>query len=388
MDYQGQRLLLLQDRLDIAQGSVGIPPALVPLLALCDGTRDEASLCVAYQHETGIPLSPANLAQVLDHLDLALLLESPRFADAYAGALSAYRDLPSRPSALSGRGYPEEPAELAAVLASFCSGLEESPSGEAAVQGLICPHIDYGRGGRVYARTWLRAAGAARAADMVLVFGTDHVGSAGMLTLTRQRYATPWGPLPLATEVVDALADVLGDGTAFAEELHHRTEHSLELAINWLHYVLGDRRPAVLPVLCGSFHKFTDGSADPGESPRYDRAVAAVREATRGKRVLVVAAADFAHVGPAFDDPAPIGPRERAALRVADERRLVAACTGDAAAFFAVLREEGDRQRVCGLPPIYFALRLLDGAKGEVVTYDQCPAESDSVVSIAGVVYK
>ena len=93
-------------------------------------------------------------------------------------------------------------------------------------------------------------------------------------------------------------------------------------------------------------------------------------------------------MGPAFDDPAPLGPREHAALRAADERRLAAACTGDAAAFFAVLREEGDCQRVCGLPPIYFSLRLLDGAKGEVVTYDQCPAENGSVVSIAGVVFQ
>ena len=60
---------------------------------------------------------------------------------------------------------------------------------------------------------------------------------------------------------------------------------------------------------------------------------------------------------------------------------------GRADGFFGQLRDERDQRRVCGLPPIYLTLKLLDDARGEVVDYEQCPADemSGSLVSIAGV---
>ncbi len=49
-----------------------------------------------------------------------------------------------------------------------------------------------------------------------------------------------------------------------------------------------------------------------------------------------------------------------------------------------------DRNNVCGLPPIYLALRLLGETAGETVAYDQCPAdeENTSWVSVAGMVWR
>jgi hypothetical protein len=51
------------------------------------------------------------------------------------------------------------------------------------------------------------------------------------------------------------------------------------------------------------------------------------------------------------------------------------------------LQAEGDRRHVCGLPPIYLTLRLLDEAQGEPAGYALCPADvqGTSVVTIAGV---
>ena len=55
--------------------------------------------------------------------------------------------------------------------------------------------------------------------------------------------------------------------------------------------------------------------------------------------------------------------------------------------FFDAIRRVGDRNNVCGLPPIYLMLRLLPGTQGEVVAYDRCPADANgtSLVSICGV---
>jgi MEMO1 family protein len=43
-------------------------------------------------------------------------------------------------------------------------------------------------------------------ADLAIVFGTDHFSEGFPFSLTRQNYATPYGVLPTAVEIVDRLA--------------------------------------------------------------------------------------------------------------------------------------------------------------------------------------
>src|SRR5207248_2573323 len=159
---------------------------------------------------------------------------------------------------------------------------------------------------------------------------------------------------------------------AFEEELHHRREHSIELAAVWLHHVRGGAPCPVVPILCGSFHPYTEGELDAAADARIEAAVRAIRAATAGRRTLVVAAADLAHVGPAFGDAEGFDATARAALARADAELLRAVCAGDAEGFLGQLRAERDRRKICGLPPIYLMLRLLGPATGEVVAYDQC----------------
>jgi len=218
------------------------------------------------------------------------------------------------------------------------------------------------------------------------------MGSAGSITLTRQHYATPWGVLPTHQGAVDAMVEVLGEEAAFREEVHHRSEHSIELAAVWLHYVRGGVPCQVVPVLCGSFHHFTSGLAHPAEEERFDAVVTALRQALEGRNVLAVSAADLAHVGPAFGDPHPVSESEQRELSAADDELLRACCEGGADAFFQQVAAEQDRRRICGLPPTYLMLRFLGEARGEVVGYAQCPADHDggygSLVTIAGVLLR
>ena len=48
----------------------------------------------------------------------------------------------------------------------------------------------------------------------------------------------------------------------------------------------------------------------------------------------------------------------------------------------------GDRNRICGGPPIYLTLRMLEGAAGAPAGYEQCSADPQdaSFVSITGAV--
>jgi AmmeMemoRadiSam system protein B len=210
------------------------------------------------------------------------------------------------------------------------------------------------------------------------------------VTLTRQSYATPFGLLPTSGDVVAALAAALGEEAAFAEELNHRSEHSIELAAAWLHFVRDGEPVPLLPVLCGHFGDFVEGTADPARHGPFAAALDVLRPVMASRRTLVVAAADLAHSGPAFGDPYGLDFIARAQLHNADERLLSTVYAGDAAAFFQVLKAEGDRRHVCGLPPIYLALRLLGDARGEPAGYALCPADTKemSFVTIAGVILR
>jgi AmmeMemoRadiSam system protein B len=388
-------VLVLRDRQGLTDQVAFVPPALAVLLGLCDGTRDLDALRVAYELRTGQALSPSQVRDVVAQLDSALMLQSPRFQAVQAAALSEYRAAAFRQPALAGHAYPTDPDECRGVLQGYEGG-DRGDGGQPVAasagdaRGLVSPHIDYERGGPVYSRVWTLAAESLAEVDTVVVFGTDHHGSAGRMTLTRQHYATPFGVLETDGRIVDQVAGALGDDFAFDEELHHRTEHSIELAAVWLHYLLDGRACRLVPILCGSFHEYVAGSSDASADPRLEAALTALRGALAGRRALVVAAADLAHVGPAFGDERGFGLEERGLLRETDGALLGAICAGDAGEFLARVSADGDRWRVCGLPPIYLALRLLGGCVGQVVCYDQCPADQNggSWVSVAGVVLR
>ncbi len=386
---QGRPVLLLQDPLQLADKAVFIPQALAPVLAYCDGTRTLRELRASLMIRAGIQLSIGDLERIVGQFDEALLLENDRSAAAQQAALDDYRAAPFRPARLAGSGYPDHPEALGELLDDYIEALPgEALSDGDSLRGLVSPHIDYERGGPVYAQVWRRSEAAVREADLVIILGTDHNGGNGRITLTRQSYSTPCGVLPTDSDVVDAIAQAVGEEAAFEEELNHLGEHSIELAAVWMQHVRGGEPCPVVPILMGSFHHFVQGEADPTEDPTITNAVRALRSAIDGRPALVVAAADLAHIGPAFGDPQPVDGLGKARLKSADDELIATICTGDAEAFFQVIRGEGDRRNVCGLPPIYLMLRLLENARGEQAGYDRCPADphGTSFVSICGVV--
>lgn len=384
--HYGQRAIALQDPLQISTQVVILPQRLAPLLALCDGTRDLDMLRASLAVRGGVYLTPHEVEQIIRQLDDALLLDNERFAEAQQRILEEYRSAPCRRPALAGLSYPANPGMLRHYFQQLVERVPQNPPGDSAVRAVISPHIDYHRGGPVYAQVWAQAAPSIRKAELAVIFGTDHNGSLGQITLTRQHYATPFGTLPTDRGVVEALADALGAEAAFMEELHHRNEHSIELAVNWLHYFLDDREIPIVPILCGSLEHHVQNGTDPGADATMTTLIETLREVTSGRRVLWVAAADLAHVGPAFGDPMPLDLVTRAQLQAADERLLKAIKAGDPQGFFQSVQAERDRWRVCGLAPIYLTLQMVAPASGRIVAYERCPADAEngSVVTIAG----
>ena len=300
--------------------------------------------------------------------------------------------LPLRAPALAGAGYPDDPEKLLDALDDYCqeAGQEAVPDWEESlgrVVGVVSPHIDFARGWRTYVATWQRARAAVEEADLIILLGTDHSGSLGSFTLTSQSYSTPWGPLPTDTGLVDRLASILGEEEAFAQEVHHVGEHSIELAAVWLHYVAGRKPKRLLPVLCGPADAaLTAGGRD--AAPVWS-ALAMLSEVADLQKTLVVAAGDLSHVGPAFGDPLPLEPDEKSRVRSFDGQWLEVACSGSSDLLMDHVLLRGDPTRICGAAPIEYMLAILPDAHGQVLAYDQCPADEQfgCIVSVAGVLY-
>ena len=390
VDYQGQRMIYLHDSLGIARDGALIPQPLAPLLSLCDGTRSISGLRSGLLLRTGNTLPENVISQIIQQLDDALLLENGAYRDAAADVVRRYREARHRPPSHAGPVYPGDAAGLSSAMDEYCreTPVNQSDSPIGQLVGMLCPHIDYARGHKTYAELWQRARPSLDEINLVIIFGTDHSGGLGSLTPTRQSYYTPHGVLPTDTDLVDGLADSLGQTWAYAEEIHHINEHSIELASVWLHHFMDGRNCPVVPILCGSFHHFVAGKGSPWDDDGIASALAYLREATSSRNTLVVAAGDLAHLGPAFGDSAPLDTVARAKLAAEDSDSLADICDGDAVGFFERSRSESDTRRICGISPIYMMLELLNGTnlRGESMGYDQCPADQqgESVVSIAG----
>ncbi len=394
--HNGQTYFVLRDPLELHDGSLLLPQPFAAALSFFDGKRTVEEIAAAFALRFGFPLEPAVVDQLVEAVDEACLLENERSAAARRQKTEAYRQEPFRPARLAGLGYPQDPAQLFGLMESYLApfppvtaSADSAPAVPASWFGLLSPHIDYPRGGPVYAQVWQQAGDAIRAADLVVLLGTDHNGD-DPFTLTRQNYATPYGLLPTAQGAVDAVVDVIGEEAAFAGELRHINEHSLELVAVWLHHMRRGEPVEMVPILVGSLYRHIWNGSSPEEDRRINDVLAALTAAGRGRRVAVVASGDMSHVGAAFGGD-PLDDAARARVRQDDEDLIAAMRRGSASDFYDLIRGVRDRNNVCGVTPIYLMLRLLgDDVRGELHGYASCPADAEdaSAVTVCGMVFR
>jgi len=385
--YEGEPVFLIQDGLKLTQAAILLPQILGPLALLCDGKHTLPEIKATLEVQYGLPLPQNRIESLLEQFDKALLLENENYFRVRQKAIDDYRAAPFRPSALAGPSYPADPDELRGLLQGYLDQVNGVSSVSENSRGIISPHIDYQRGGSTYAQVWASSAEAVRQAELVIIFGTDHNGGLGTITLTPQNYASPLGMMPTDKELVDRLAEVLRPEQAFADELHHRGEHSIELALVWLQYLRDGEPCSMLPVLCGSFQHFMTGQANMEDEVKYKAFIEVLREEMTKRRTVVVAAGDLAHLGPAFDGP-PIDSVAYAQMKVDDTILIDTLNQGDAHTFFKLMQGGQYQRNVCGLSPFYFTLDVLGESQGQTIAYDRCPADHNdtSFVSVCGLV--
>jgi AmmeMemoRadiSam system protein B len=386
--HHGKAFLLLRDPLSLSDTMVLVPLGLAPVLSLCDGTFDDRHMREILAEEHGVRIDHAEIEDLLRTLDEAFLLENQRSSDAKEIALEEYRQAPFRPPILAGKSYPARVADLRKMLDGFTIDIGAPHPTLQEVRGLVSPHIDYMRGSRVYAEVWSAAAEAAQEAELVIILGTDHFGPDRIINLTQQDYSTPFGVLPTNKEIVSSLAETRTEEVTYEGELYHSSEHSIELAAVWLHFIRGGEPCELVPILCGSFAPYIRGDIALEEDKSLEQAVSVLKEISTRRRTLLVAAADLAHVGPIFGGE-PLDLPGHARLHRSDQELLDRICDGDSTGFLAAIQSEKDRDNICGTAPIYLTMSGLSPVKGQVVDYEHCPADEQdqSAVSVCGVLF-
>ena len=387
----GQQVLCLRDPTHLAESVISVSRQAAVIIGLFDGRHSLLDIQEAHARRFGALLFREQLLGLIHSLDEHLLLDSPRFARHLETLETTFREAATRPAQLAGRAYPADPQELRTQLDGFFGAIDgpggTPPSPEAAqLAGLVVPHIDFQRGGPCYAWGYREAAGAPTP-DRWVILGTVHAPIARPFALTRKSFQTPLGTADTDREFMDSLLARVGE-RYLDDEFAHRGEHSIEfLCVLLRHLVPGPLR--IVPVLCGSLHEAVEAGRSPGRGDVAEF-LAALREtsAEQGGRTVFVASADLAHVGPQFGDEDRITPEVLRVVETADREMLARAEAGDADGFFQAVARDGDRRRICGLPPIYAMLRLLEGSHGRLLRYGQWPDPNGTVTFAALALYE
>ena len=393
-EVHGQQVLCLRDPMHYTDSVVSISLQTAAILELFDGSHSLLDIQEAFARRFGMLLFREQLLQVVQSLDDCLLLDSPRFASHREAVEGDFRRTAKRPARLAGLSYPADPDTLRKELDGYFvadGGPGDTPPGPLAgrISGLVVPHIDFQRGGPCYAWGYRELAGASPV-DRWIILGTVHVPIVRPFALTRKDFETPLGPAEVDRQCLDALLERVGDGY-LDDEISHRSEHSIELQGVFLRHMTPIDRPfRIVPILCGSFHRFVEERRAPAAGDPVEDFLTGLREtlAAVGGRSVVIASADLAHVGPQFGDPRPLTPGQLREVGDADRQMLEAVEAGSAEGFFREVARDGDRRHICGLPPIYATLRVLEGHRGRLLRYAQWPDPNGTVTFAALALYR
>ena len=390
-EAQGARYIVLKDPLGLAQNSAVIPAELASLISQFDGNRTLRMIL-----DEGAPrgLNEAILAAVVRGLDELRYLDGAEIRSNVERLRSEYRQQTTRPPALAGRVYPENPEELRQLMAQFRQSTAVTIPQQ--VQGEICavmsPHIDYQRGSLTYG-TVAAILERVNRPDVIFLFGTAHRGGESLFHLSAKEFVMPGSVVGVAHDSIARILADYGAERCLADELLLRTEHSIELQLPLLMHRFPEGVPPVIPILVGSFHNFIAGGRQPEEEESVKRFVDSlalvVRDLIqRGQKLLFYAAVDLAHVGLHFGDAQRISDHGLEELERDDRALLECIKQGDAAQLFRQLAATQDQRRICGYPALYTMFSVLRRAgikvQGHCVEYRQAADHaSDCVVSFA-----
>jgi AmmeMemoRadiSam system protein B len=393
-EVSGQKVICLRDPLNLSENVLFIPYPLFFIVHLFDGQHSIVDIQAEYMRRFGELLYRERILELINQLEEHFFMDSERSREREGKIIETFKKSPTRPMVLAGEAYDGDRGKLQQTLETYFGepegpGLRNRRNEPESLVGAIAPHIDYRRGGYCYA--WAhKAIQESSPVDLFIILGTAHSPTQKFFALTRKDFQTPWGLVETDRAFVDEI-QARCSIDFFEDEFVHKAEHSIELQLIFLRALWRGKNPfQIVPVLCGSFHEAILQNISPMELPEVAQFIQALKTAIAGseKRVCLLASADLAHVGLRFGDEKAPNRFTLQSLDEDDRHLLENAQRLDAEGFYDFLRRERDRRRVCGLPPIYTFLRVVDAQEGRLLKYGQSlDSATQSVVTFASLAF-
>ena len=394
LETSGKKTIGLRDPSTMDDKVIVVSQPTFFLITLFDGKHSLLDIKAEYMRKYGEILFTENLEEIVKQLDDNYLLENERY-EAYRKAIEdEFREADLRPAAFAGKSYESDFQKLLQQMEGFFT----SPQGpgkpvdgqkDKPIKGIIAPHIDFQRGGSCYAWAYKELAESLNP-DLFIVLGTVHHPTQNPFVLTRKDFETPLGRVDTEKNIIEALEKkVLFD--LFQDEIAQKAEHSIEFQVIFLKYLYRDKKPfKIVPILCSSFHDVITQDTVPQQKPHLSDFIGALSEtvAESDYKTCFIASADLAHVGMRFGDPSP--PSSASLQFIADQDRKMLSYVEhmDADGFYQFIQREKDGRKICGLPPIYTLLRVMDAGEGKLLNYQQSvEPNGNSVVTFASMVF-
>lgn len=367
----GGSMFALRDYSRIAPQDLAVTVPGCFVLAHLNGRTRVGHVRAAFARQFGTDISCAQIGDLVAALDEALFLETDRFRTAYEAKRQAYARGDARDNRARYPSAEELQAEIEALIPL------KTADGPVA-RGVIAPHLDYARGGPCYAPVYSLLRG--RPAQRYVILGTNHFGRTRSAVATRKDFVTPLGRARTDRAFLESLEEALGQSICDGE-LDHDAEHSVELQVHLLHACFPEREFSIVPVLC------PDPSGASGTAPSDGRGpdLAAFADALGDcigrddQATVVIAAADFSHVGQRFGDAGPTTQEFLTEVWEFDRNLLELLAARQEDRFVELVRSAENRTRICSVGCVYALMRCLPDAHCEILHYHQAvnmPAET------------
>src|SRR5262245_10824457 len=208
---EGDRdLLLVNDPLGVMPAPIALKMDALDMLRVLDGSFSLNDLAAEVVRASKDLRAGSYVKEFVAQLDRLLMLDSPRFHEAFQALRDGYHRLEVRQAALGGVSYPDDPGALGTFLDAHFAEAERlrAAAGEpvaasdALPRALLAPHLDPRRAGATIARAYLELGAeppAPKGTLRVIVYGTGHSLLGESLALTRKRFETPFGAVPCDT---------------------------------------------------------------------------------------------------------------------------------------------------------------------------------------------
>lgn len=202
-----------------------------------------------------------------------------------------------RSPTVAGSFYPADAAELKKAIRSSFLGkfgpgkLPENVKSNKLVYGVVSPHAGYSYSGMCAAHSY-KAIAEAEKPETVVILGTNHTGYVESdFAVSMEDFETPLGIVRNDKELSGLL---ISNGKGLCgktarDEIAHKNEHSIEVQLPFLQFILGKIK--IVPIICQvtSFNKYAE------------LAKLLVETAKKLKRkICVVASGDLTHYGSVY----------------------------------------------------------------------------------------